>query len=81
MIRTYVSTVNSEYPKILGHGHELDRDKVIKELGDVLWYIAAIASFLHVPLDEIAQRNIDKLAARYPEGFSNERSINREAEV
>ena len=63
--------------KILGHGHELDVEVITKELGDVLWYIAVMASALGVSLEDIAQGNIDKLKARYPNGFSTERSINR----
>ncbi len=59
------------------HGHELDRDALIKELGDVLWYLAAAATLLDVELAEIGEKNISKLRARYPEGFSSEASINR----
>ena len=59
-------------------GHELDREKMIEELGDVLWYCAELACGLGVTLEEVAQRNIDKLRRRYPEGFDAERSRNRE---
>ena len=64
----------------LAQGHELDRDHLIKELGDVAWYLAETAFALDVSLEEVCQRNIDKLKARYPEGFSAERSIHRTAE-
>ena len=62
------------------HGHPLDIDKAAKELGDVLWYIARAAEAIGVPLSEIAARNIEKLRARYPDGFSSEQSIHRAAE-
>lgn len=65
------------YKKHIGHGHELDTFKLAKELGDVLWYISAIATGLGLDLDLIVQHNIDKLQARYPDKFSSERSINR----
>ena len=42
-----------------------DRDLVVKELGDTLWYIASIARYLEVPLSEVAEGNIDKLENRY----------------
>lgn len=61
----------------LAQGHELDREHLIKELGDVAWYLAETAFALDVSLEEVCQRNIDKLKARYPEGFSAERSILR----
>lgn len=41
-----------------------DRDEIVKELGDVLWYIAMIAEYLEVPLSEVAGMNIDKLESR-----------------
>lgn len=63
--------------KVAYHGHPLDADKAAKELGDVLWYLARAAQAIGIPLSEIAARNIQKLRARYPEGFSSERSINR----
>ena len=64
--------------KHLHQGHELDKDKLIKELGDIAWYLAETAYALDTPLDEVLERNIDKLRARYPEGFDTERSIHRE---
>ena len=63
--------------KHLFHDTPLDRDALIKELGDCLWYIGAFATVLDVSLDDIAQRNIDKLRKRYPEGFDPDRSRNR----
>ena len=65
------------YKKVLFHGHELDRDKLIDETGDVLWYVAAMATALDVTLEEIAEYNIKKLRKRYPENFTSELSINR----
>ena len=42
-----------------------DRESVTKELGDVLWYVAAIARYLGVDLSEVAEGNINKLESRY----------------
>lgn len=58
-------------------GAALDVDRLAKEVGDCLWYIAEFAEASGVSLAEIAQRNIAKLKARYPDGFSEERSKNR----
>ncbi len=63
--------------KHLFHATPLDRDAMVKELGDCLWYIAAFATVLEIPMTEIADRNIEKLKRRYPEGFDPERSRNR----
>lgn len=67
------------WKKYLHQGHTLDLEKLIKEAGDVLWYVAELAAGLGVPLEEIATRNIEKLSGRYPDGhFDAERSIHRE---
>lgn len=63
--------------KWLAHHHELDTERLAKELGDVAWYLAETAHALGLPLEEIFQRNLDKLSRRYPGGFSTERSLHR----
>lgn len=64
--------------KHLFQGHPLDTDKLIDELGDVLWYVAITAAAIGCELNDVMQHNIDKLRKRYPDGFNAERSINRE---
>lgn len=59
------------------HGHPLDREYVKKELGDLLWYIAAEADAVELTLEEVATANIEKLRKRYPDGFSKAASLNR----
>lgn len=59
------------------HQHGLDVAKLTNELGDVLWYVAALCSILHVDMSSIMQQNIDKLKARYPNGFNSQDSIKR----
>ncbi len=66
--------------KHLSQGHDLNKEKMIEEIGDVAWYIAEIAYALNVDLETVLTRNIEKLKKRYPEGFSVERSLNRENE-
>lgn len=63
--------------KAVFHGHETDVAKLKDELGDVLWYLANLATELDLNLEDIADQNIEKLRKRYPDGFSQEKSINR----
>lgn len=63
--------------KHLHQGHDLDTEHVAKELGDVAWYLALGATVLGYDLEDILQMNVDKLRARYPEGFDTERSQHR----
>ena len=63
--------------KWLAQGHELDKSKLAKELGDIAWYLAETAYALGLELEDVLRGNIQKLAERYPEGFEAERSVNR----
>ena len=56
--------------KHLAQGHELDREHLIKELGDIAWYLAETATALDVSLEELKKR--------YPEGFSVQDSMERD---
>ena len=64
--------------KLTAHGHDIPLDELSDELGDVLWYLAEAASACGLELNHVATQNVDKLRARYPQGFSQERSINRQ---
>ena len=57
--------------------HPLDRERLAKELGDVAWYLAVTAYAINYELETIMQMNIDKLKARYPDGFDSKKSQNR----
>ena len=59
-------------------GHDLDLDHVAKELGDIAWYLAVGAYAIGFDLEEILKMNVDKLKARYPDGFSADRSLHRD---
>ncbi len=58
-------------------GHDVDPMHLKKELGDCLWMIAEACNALGFDMEDVMQTNIDKLKARYPEGFSANRSIHR----
>lgn len=63
--------------KWMAQGHELDKARLAKELGDIAWYLAEAATALEIPLEDIFQANIEKLKKRYPDGFSSRDSIQR----
>lgn len=66
--------------KTHGHGKPYDAEQMKKELGDVLWYVANLADAHGFTLSDVAKANVDKLRARYPEGWSVERANNRAPE-
>ena len=63
--------------KWLAQGHELDKEKLAKELGDICWYLAETTTALGLKLEDIMTANIEKLKKRYPQGFDVQCSINR----
>lgn len=65
--------------KWIFHEKELDVEHLKKELGDVMWYMALMCESFGFDLNEILQMNVDKLKARYPEGFDTVRANHREA--
>ena len=67
--------------KTLFQGHKDNREHLIEELGDVLWYVSLMAYGLNVKLSEVADQNISKLMTRYPKGFDAERSKHRKEET
>lgn len=64
--------------KQIWHRHGIDKDAWKKELGDILWYIAACCTVLGLTMDEVMEHNINKLKARYPDGFDFDRTKFRE---
>ena len=71
-----VGELHSLYQKSY-QGHKFDETHAKKELGDLLWFVAEYCSAKGWEMSEVAQLNIEKLKARFPEGFSAERSLNR----
>ena len=59
-------------------GHDFDEEHAQKELGDLLWFVAEYCTAMDWDLGLIMMKNIAKLAARYPDGFKEEDSLNRE---
>ena len=72
-----VGEFNDMIKKWIFHEKPFDEVHAKKELGDVLWYVAMMCHSFGWDLDEIMQMNVDKLKARYPQGFSVELANNR----
>ena len=63
--------------KWIFHEKPLDQEHLKKELGDVMWYVAMFCKAMNWNLDDVMRINVDKLKARYPEGFDPELSAHR----
>lgn len=66
--------------KWIAQGHELDRQSLIEELGDIAWYLAETATALDLTLESVLKGNINKLKKRYPNGFAPQKSMMRNCE-
>ena len=73
-----IGEFNDMIKKWIFHERQLDIEHTKKELGDILWYIAIICHSFGWQMDDILQMNIDKLKARYPDGFSVVKSLYRD---
>lgn len=72
-----VGEVNDLVKKTIFHEAEIDTVHLMKEVGDICWYIALICHCMGWDLEDVMQANIDKLKNRYPEGFDPHRSAHR----
>lgn len=64
--------------KAIYYGKELDKVNLAEEMGDILWYCATTLDELGVSFEEVMEKNIAKLEARYPEKFTEEKAENRD---
>lgn len=76
-IAAEVGEIHSIFQKSY-QGHSVNLDNLKKEIGDVLWGLAELCTSYGWALEDIAALNIEKLKARYPDGFSEECSLHRE---
>ena len=80
-VKSYCLGMSSEVGKLIGHmknvWKRLDDVNIVEGMGDIFWYITAIASTLEIDIDEVLNYNLIKLEKRYPDGFDPFKSINR----
>ena len=58
-------------------GHAIEEEHLKKEMGDLLWFAAEYCTANNWNLEDIMRMNIDKLVARYPQGFEADKSLHR----
>lgn len=71
-----IGEIHSVYQKMF-QGHSLEPAHLQKELGDLMWFIAEYCTSYGWNLEDVARMNIDKLKARYPDGFEVDKSLHR----
>ncbi len=69
------------FKKHFYQGHLLDAGKVAEEAGDILWYLGNLLAEYKIEIKDVMEKNIEKLKNRYPNGFSENKSVNRDEVV
>lgn len=71
-----VGEIHSLYQKVY-QGHKMDDDHLMKEIGDLMWFVAELCTARGLFLEDVMKLNIDKLKKRFPDGFEVEKSLHR----
>lgn len=77
---TECGEIQDTLKKHIYYGAILDKDNLVEELGDVLWYVALLCNALQVNMNNVMDRNIEKLKRRYGDKFSKDKALNRNVE-
>lgn len=67
-----VGEVNEMIKKAMFHGKALNIDALTLEIGDVLFYLAALCTELGIDMSSAAEANVEKLKERWPDGFKKD---------
>lgn len=73
--------IQDQLKKAIFYGKPLDKVNLAEELGDIFWYMAIMADALGVSFDEIQEKNIAKLKARYGAKFTEAAALTRDLET
>lgn len=76
-LETEVGELQDALKKAIFYGKPLDRVNMAEELGDVFWYMAILSDTLGVPFEQIMEKNIAKLKARYGDKFTETAALER----
>lgn len=72
-----VGELASAIKKAEVYQQKYDFENIEEEIGDILWATAYAANVFGMSLETCARKNLDKLAKRYPDGYSDENAVQR----
>jgi len=76
-MQTEIGELTDPFKKQLAYGKKIDWINVQEEIGDLMWYVGNLCYMLNFNLEDILEKNIEKLKTRYPEKFNSNQAINR----
>lgn len=77
-MQTEIGELTDPFKKQFAYNKPIDWTNVREEIGDLMWYIGNLCYILNFDLEEILEKNIEKLKARYPEKFDSHYAIQRD---
>lgn len=77
-LETEVGELQDAMKKHVFYGKPLDTVNLAEEMGDVFWYLAILSDALRAPFEEVMEKNIAKLKARYGDKFTEKAALNRD---
>jgi len=77
-MQTEAAEIADVYKKCIAYKKPLDFVNIKEEVGDLMWYVANLCNMNGWDLRDILETNIAKLAARYPDKFTEDSAINRD---
>lgn len=80
-LATEAGEIQDQLKKAIFYGKPLDKVNLAEELGDLFWYMAIMSDALGVSFDDIQEKNIAKLKARYGAKFSEAAALNRDLDT
>lgn len=80
-LATEAGEIQDQLKKAVFYGKPLDKVNLAEELGDLFWYMAIMADQLGTSFDEIQEKNIAKLKARYGAKFTEAAALTRDLET
>lgn len=78
---TEAGEILDTFKKTLAYGKELDVVNIKEEVGDIMWYLSNLLSIMNIDFEDVLETNANKLLARYPDGFSKDKALNRDLEL
>ena len=78
---TEIGELADVFKKEMAYGRPVDLVNIKEELGDLLWYVMGFCNINGFDLEDVLKVNMNKLKARYPNGFAKEKAENRDLEV
>lgn len=80
-LTTEVGELTDVIKKFVMYGKPIDYINFEEEIGDIMWYLAIACEYCDVSFEELQERNINKLKARFPDKFTEEKALNRDLET